>query len=692
MGRIVQRITGRFTRRWVLASSATLLAGLVYLGADPGVGSTGIPLILVIGQSYLDENSTFGPSTFTVAEQCSGGATCGFEASIDEEPDAVVDAVDNGTLGPRFQTRMVHRLVEDLDQEIVMIESPNGGTAVAAYDVAELTTELDVAAAWAAGRGEEICPRVLIENSGGYRDALDGRTFAQYTTDLATMMTTIEDHIAAQIAVPTPGYDSSCTNVKLIVNAGSAHFWGASGVARHPYADDFPGYGSGSADIAVAGQLYFAENGTDDLHPNNTGANAIGELYAHVVQHVLSTGDYRPLEPTSVQMLDADTVRVTFFVPCRESDTCAIAAPANPMSLNTTDVVAQQSSGVVTYGLHFYDNGSLVTPANAVTSVTFPDCPDTSCDAEFNFAGPPGSFDEISFADTGVVNSAVQPTNPSAGGSNISAARTDHCGTDTCADFAIGQVFQNVSPFIDDSNATFATFGNTSSLQWASNEPGLVDAVAMCAFVWWTPTNDEQTSILTQFNTTSGDLRFWLGRVDSGGGAITLPALGTSNPLGGFGRGRDYTTLLAAPTRGHLGFCFWNATIRLWRDGVVDDGTINGPLQTDLTVAGTPNNMLLPETVTQASLDEVIIFWYDVRPASQPISDNQAAQIYCGTRRPTDPDHPSTCAVVGQLQKSDLCAMANIGLVIDFEGNSPNPICGVMGNPTVNGTVTYTNY
>jgi hypothetical protein len=351
--------------------------------------------------------------------------------------------------------------------------------------------------------------------------------------------------------------------------------------------------------------------------------------------------------------------------------------------------------------------------------VTIPDCAAglTQCTAILTFASALPAFDEISYADYGNADqTTVGPTNAQAAGGNffIPLASTEQCGASSpCGDWTVGNVVSS-SPYdggpvdsgpdagfpdsgvppdggvdagVDNTNATFATFGSSESLEWADTETGLVDAVATCMFVWWRADEDVQNAVITQFNTGFNDLRFWLGRAPP-----TQPSFGTSNPSLTFGVGQDWSTSLSSPTRGHFGVCFWDGTIRQWRNGVVDDGTTNGTLQTDLTISGTPGPMFIPETGTSATLDEIVIFWYSTRPSSQPISDAEAAQIYCGTRRGTDPDHPSTCASVGQLQKSDLCLMPNIGTVIDFEGSSPNPVCGVMGNPTVNGSVTYTAY
>ncbi|MEQ8278318.1 MAG: hypothetical protein RMA76_38100 [Deltaproteobacteria bacterium] len=714
-----------------------------------GLAATAPPPVfrvaLFVGASYLDPLSTYGPSTFTTAVGCSraDGGVCAWEAA----DGGVFPAGDDPDGGPRFQTRAVHRIVADRDEEWIMIASPNGGQEVNAYNSGILIDGLDAAAAWAASQGRTILPVVLVENSGGYANALDGDSFATYQAEVEAFQAAIESHISTEIGSATAGWSSLYTGLALIPNGGGAQYYGVSGIARHPYAPDFPGWGTGDPDVAIAGQFYFVETGADQLHPDVTGANAIGELYAHVIQVVVDTGDYRPLTPTSVTVVDEDTITATFFAPCRARGTCAVASPTSPIALNTTDVVAQECAGVVTYGWCFYLAGVLVTPGGAVSAVTPASCPapQQTCDVTFDFAAPIGDFDEVSFGDTGVVNTPVDPTSPDEGGTNVAAARTDHCGTDTCTEFALGAVFPSTlsrDGGVPDSGASDSGPSDSGVADSGPSDSGVADSGPADSGVSDAGPSDAGSSPdaatfasaeSVEFNASGGNLSlavssgalddldghtvlYWIsnpGLFEPGvsrwgsGGASTEQwwfgvVTGNANngsvhwAIGleaGGGAGMDCGGTMTAGWD-QVGFSYDGATqtVHCFEDGAFNDGTTVGTIPTSLNDEDQPISIGL--SGHQSDVDAVSYF-------SCALTEAEALQVYCSTHGASGDDNSAACATAsgggGVVDEDDFgeyvlghpCFLMHC----DFEDTASGGNGFECWNATLteNGTPTYTS-
>jgi hypothetical protein len=418
--------------------------------SGPGVPDSGvIDIVLWLSQSYGDPGSNYGPPYYSGVQYCSDDATvCAYRA----EDGGVFAAVEpDSGLGITPQVGAIQVLGRALDRPVVLIDRAFPGAFVSAYSTVTMLSDLDDAVSWVNAQGAQARISILTDNSGGYREALNGDPFSTYTTALEVHRTAVNDHIASRIDAGTPGWLPSFSGVRFALNSGTAQQWGPGGISRHPYNGDFVPYTDNLANnAALCGQLYNVETGIDELHPDVAGGIAMADLYGRCWERMIQGTPTRvSASLQGVTMLDSTTLRATFFVPCRAEGVCS---DDPPISLNTTAVVGQQTAGnVLTYGFHFYLSGVLQTPgaATAVTPLSCP-VPATLCDVEIEFASLP-NFDQISYADTAEPNTAVSPTNPRGGGGNfIANINPDAGGTcgdySPCGDWTVSNVV-SVSPF-----------------------------------------------------------------------------------------------------------------------------------------------------------------------------------------------------------------------------------------------------
>lgn len=420
-----------------------------------GVPDSGVyEVVLWLSASYGDPAWTYGPPYYTTPQRCSDDASvCAYRARDGVVTAAAEPTNDGGPLdsGITPQIGAIQRMGAMLNRPVILVDRAFAGSPVASYSTTALLDDLDDAVAYAADAGAVARVSILTDNSGGYRELLNGDLFTDYITDLEVHRTAVNNHIAARVDAGVAGWLPS--TVTLALNAGTAQQWGVSGVARHTFNDDFVTWTDTPANnAALCGQLYHVETGVDELHPDQEGGQAMADLYGRCWARMVSfPGRRASASLRGITMVDADSFRASFYIPCREEGTC-LNNP--PVSLNTTDVVGQQSTNadVLTYGFHFYLAGVLQQPG-AVSNATFLSCPApaTVCDVQLDFASLP-NFDAISYADTAEVNTAVSPNNPKTGGGNFlvrlnSAADLRPCGVDLpCADWTVANAFA-VSPY-----------------------------------------------------------------------------------------------------------------------------------------------------------------------------------------------------------------------------------------------------
>jgi hypothetical protein len=424
-------------------------------GGGGGVPDSGVyEVVLWLSASYGDPAWTYGPPYYTTPQRCSDDASvCAYRSRGGSVTAAAEPTNDGGPLdsGITPQIGAIQRMGAMLNRPVILVDRAFAGSAVASYSTVDLLDDLDDAVAFAADAGAVARVSILTDNSGGYRELLNGDQFTDYITDLEVHRTAVNNHIAARVDAGVAGWLPS--TVTLALNAGTAQQWSVSGVARHTFNDDFVSWTDTPANnAALCGQLYHVETGVDELHPDQEGGRAMADLYGRCWARMASfPGRRASASLRGITMVDADSFRASFYVPCREEGTC-LNNP--PLALDTTNVVGQQSTNadVLTYGFHFYLSGVLQQPG-AVSNATFLSCPApaTVCDVQLDFASLP-NFDAISYADTAEVNTAVDPSNPKTGGGNFlsrlnSAADLRPCGVDLpCADWTVSNAFA-VSPY-----------------------------------------------------------------------------------------------------------------------------------------------------------------------------------------------------------------------------------------------------
>lgn len=420
-----------------------------------GVPDSGVyEVVLWLSASYGDPSWTYGPPYYTTPQRCSDDASvCAYRSRGGSVTAAAEPTNDGGPLdsGITPQIGAIQRMGAMLNRPVILVDRAFAGSPVASYSTVDLLDDLDDAVAFAADAGAVARVSILTDNSGGYRELLNGDQFTDYITDLEVHRTAVNNHIAARVDAGVAGWLPS--TVALALNAGTAQQWGVSGLARHTFNDDFVTWTDTPANnAALCGQLYHVETGTDQLHPDQEGGQAMADLYGRCwARMALFPGRRASASLRGITMVDADSFRASFYVPCREEGTC-LNNP--PLALDTTNVVGQESTNadVLTYGFHFYLSGVLQQPG-AVSNASFLSCPApaTVCDVQLDFASLP-NFDAISYADTAEVNTAVDPSNPKTGGGNFlsrlnSSADLRPCGVDLpCADWTVANAFA-VSPY-----------------------------------------------------------------------------------------------------------------------------------------------------------------------------------------------------------------------------------------------------
>lgn len=401
--------------------------------------------VMVKSASYFEPGSLFGLAVYTSPKRCSDDASvCAFRVR-DGSVAAAVDTPD-ATISP--QIGLIQRAAEYVDAPLILIDHPQAGTGVASYSMTEVLDDLDAAAAWAAAQDAVVCPAVFIDNSGAYNEHGSGDFVGSYSSIIEGYRDQIEAHIAAELAASTPGWDPTCTAVPINVNQGGAQGWGQSAATRHNFVGDFVTYEQANADVDLAGQLHFVELGPDGLHPNQTGALALGDLYARSIARRLTDGDAPALVAEAFAWDDEDSLRVTFRVPCRE-DSLTTCVNDPPITINTTDQVGQETGSAgntaLTYGVALWNAGSVIDPP-AVSGVTVQSCPapQATCDVVLDFASAPTGFDEVSLADVAI---GLGPAVATGGGCNFVSEVSGACGDDTpCADWCVGNA-QLLNPF-----------------------------------------------------------------------------------------------------------------------------------------------------------------------------------------------------------------------------------------------------
>lgn len=410
---------------------------------DPSV----VPVAIFVGASFGSAVSSQGPSTFLEPEPCPGDAgVCGLWV----EEGQVVPAVDPVDGGIRYQLGATQGAARAFGRPVVLVQRHFPGTPVTGYSMDTITSDLDVVAAWAADRGWTICPIVMSDNSGGYNENAAGDPFSAYLAALDVHRATVQDHLAARVAATTAGFHPDCTTFPFLLNGGDTQHWGVTGVSRHRFVDDFASYAQSPG--FVAEQFYFVRRGGDDpgddtgsdrLHPNTAGGEALARAYALSLQRILARGRTYPPVVRDIRPTGPDTLRLSIDVPCRFFGGC-LDDP--PITLDDTNVAPQEDlSGARTYGVHLYLGGDNQA-APAVTEVVFHPCPPPlgRCDVTLRFAEALEGFDEISIGDTAEVNTAAGPTNPRTGGTNF-VTRLDPsvvtCAHSRCEEWVSGNAF-----------------------------------------------------------------------------------------------------------------------------------------------------------------------------------------------------------------------------------------------------------
>lgn len=681
-------------------------------GPDTGV-DVGFPdggqyfLVLATGASYRDPGSTQGLAYYTEPYRCSGDAACAFRVT----GGTVVEAEETET-NIRPQVGSIQQAVRETQIPTIMIDRGFPGTAVGDYDLSGMLTDLDTAAAWAADRDANICPVLLSDLSACYADAVSGEPWSTCETSLEAMRTTFEDRMALRIGAATAGWASACTSLDLMVNQGNAQHFGGGGVARHPYTDDLVSYAA-AADIHLGYQLMAMTSGADNLHPDTAGGQVIADLEGAAWAKVLDGESADGPTLVGVTVTGADSLALSFTVPCLARGSCANDPP---ITVDTTTIVPQESATVDTYGLHFYSSGTLQTPP-AISSATPAACASSPCTVNVTFAANlPASFDSVSYADTGVVNTAVDPSNPGGGGGNFvielnPAVAT--CGVSTpCAEWPMGNVITGLSPYdsgippdsgadsgVSDSgagdtggpdagsisNTQFVDLPTTANYYVAAANATLSGAESICMGGWFRRGNASASSFISQWAIGMGDLRFWLGILDAG-----LPSFGVA-----FGIGRDFSGgNIGVGTRAHLVACFQQGsgsggTINLWRNGALANGTLNTPIPDDLDTASLDDLWISEEGSNDSEQDDV--FFLTSTASEMLLTDTQVERIFCLTRQASDPDLGATCATAHPtVNLSDICGINGLWGYFPFEGNN-TAACGSMSLSTT-GTPVFTNY
>lgn len=441
-------------------------------------------IVLWLSASYGNPTDNEGPPFYTTAQRCPDDASvCAWRMRDGAIEPAVEPTNDGGPLdsGITPQVGAAQVLARALGRPVILIDRAFSGTPVAGYSTTTMLEDLDNAVAYAADAGSVARVRILTDNSGGYNEVRAGDPFADYISDLEVHRTAINNRIAARVDAGVAGWTNFTPTLAL--NSGTAHNYGVSGIPRHLYANDFVDHTNDvSNGAALCGQLYYVETGADELHPNQAGGIAMADLYGRCWARMLQANAQSPAASLrSVSVLDADSIRATFYVPCRAEGTC-LDDP--PLTTNTTDVVLQEStsSNIDTYGFHFYDSGGTLLTPGAASTVTFASCPApaTLCDVTVDFASLPNNFAFVSYADTGAVNTAISPTNPRGSGGNflarLSAALGGICGADSpCADWTVSN-FLAASAYDSGVHADAAADAGVADA--APEDAGAADAAA----------------------------------------------------------------------------------------------------------------------------------------------------------------------------------------------------------------------
>jgi len=669
-------------------------------------------VVLATGASYRDPGSTQGPAYYTTPYRCAGDAGCAFRVVAG----AVAEAVETET-NIRPQVGSIQQAARETQQSLIMIDRGFAGTAVGDYDLTGMLSDLDVAAAWAAARDGTICPVLLSDLSACYADAVAGNPWSTCQSALEAVQGTFETRMALRTSGPTAGWSAGCSSLQLMINQGTAQGWGPSGLARHPYTASIVSYAA-AADVHLGYQLYTMTTGADDLHPDQAGGQVIADLEGAAWAKVLEGESADGPMLVGVTVTGASSLALSFAVPCLARSSCANDPP---ITIDTTTIVPQESALVDTYGLHFYSSGALQTPP-AIASATPAACSTSPCTVDVTFASPlPSAFDSVSYADTAVVNTAVDPSNPGAGGGNFTIELNPlvaTCGVSTpCAEWTIGNVVTGLAPYdsgvppdsgadagldsgadsgadsgVSDTGADAGSIANTqfvdlapsANYSVAASDTTLTNLQSICVGGWFRRGNVDASSFVSQWRVGGGNLRLWLGVLDTG-----TPSFGVA-----FGVGRDFSGTLANGSRAHLVACFQQGTgaggaINLWQDGAAANGTINGPIPDNLDTTTLDDLWISEEAVNDSEQDDV--FFLTSTGSDMLLTTTQVERIFCLTRQATDPDLAATCATAHPtVNLSDVCFLAGLWGYFPFEGSNTAQ-CGSMSLSTT-GTPVFTSY